>query len=135
MSKQKQVGSFTEAISEKNHQGDAISQITEENAAATNKSNGSIMHDSCLINTTEDAESETNAMDDSNEAETVDENPADVWDLKKILSKEEMEDLPRKCKEEDCNLLAAVVWVSGTGEQWHGCLDCQVSDFLHFSLF
>ena len=56
------------------------------------------------------------------------------WDLKKIMSVEELTKAPIKCKNEDCTLSSACVYVSNKGETWNTCLDCQVSLFLLHAL-
>lgn len=50
------------------------------------------------------------------------------WDLKKIISKQEITEFPIQCEDDGCKLYAAVVWVktNNPDEKWRGCLDCQV---------
>jgi len=52
----------------------------------------------------------------------------EAWDLKKILPVEEITKFPIQCDDEECNLLAAVVWTASKDptQKWRGCLDCQV---------
>jgi len=69
----------------------------------------------------------SNAEDGSAVTETTEEDAGDdAWDLKKVLPVEEITKFPIPCDEEECNLLAAVVWTSSKGpsEKWRGCLDC-----------
>ena len=74
----------------------------------------------------------SNANDGSAVTETAEEDALDdAWDLKKILPVEEITKFPIQCDEEECSLLAAVVWTSSKdpSEKWRGCLDCQVIIF------
>ena len=53
----------------------------------------------------------------------------EVWDLKKIMSIEDVtHECPIKCSHEDCPLPAAVAWVSDQkpNSKWYSCLDHQV---------
>lgn len=50
------------------------------------------------------------------------------WDMKKVYSIKDLNDLcPIKCSHDHCTLQAAVLYVSTeTSKKWHSCLDCQV---------
>ena len=59
-----------------------------------------------------------------------DEAAEEVWDLKKIMSIDDVtHECPIKCSHEDCPLPAAVGWVSNQNpnSKWYSCLDHQVS--------
>jgi hypothetical protein len=70
-----------------------------------------------------DEESEQNSDEDD------DEEPDALWDLKKIMSIDDiMHECPIKCSHKTCKLPAAAVWVCNAkpNENWYSCLDCQV---------
>lgn len=54
----------------------------------------------------------------------------EVWDLKTILSVQDITEKASKCSTDTCNLHAACIWVSNQApsEDWFTCLDCQVSE-------
>lgn len=58
--------------------------------------------------------------------------PSEVWDLKKILSLDDLtKDAAIKCSTDDCRLPACCIWVSNfmPTTKWYSCLDCQERDF------
>jgi hypothetical protein len=68
----------------------------------------------------------------SNETTLKEEEPQEVWDLKKILSFDDLnKDATIKCSTDDCLLPACCVWISNIAPttKWYSCLDCQGRDF------
>jgi hypothetical protein len=61
-----------------------------------------------------------------------DDGSAEIWDLKRVLSIEQItKECPVKCSTEECPLPACCVWVSSRAPttNWYSCLDCQANDF------
>lgn len=59
-----------------------------------------------------------------------DDEPEESWDIKKVMTMEELNGCTIKCATETCSLAAAVLYLSSGGERWYSCLDCQVSTVL-----
>eukprot|EP00980_Cylindrotheca_fusiformis_P023372 scaffold10429_cov126-Cylindrotheca_fusiformis.AAC.3 len=75
----------------------------------------------------------TTTATQSDEGSSNDGEPQEeVWDLRKILSFNDLnKDATIKCSTEDCLLAACSVWVSNLEPttKWYSCLDCQEQDF------
>jgi len=75
-----------------------------------------------------DAKEESNNKDET-AIDTLAAEVEEIWDLKQIIPKEEIEQFPVQCDEEGCTLLGAVVWTctkTTPHQKWRACLDCQV---------
>jgi hypothetical protein len=70
--------------------------------------------------------------DNSDNADEEGEQPADLWDLKKIYTtKDILKSNAVKCMGDKCCLVACSIWSSNLNpkEPWFSCLDCQENHF------
>ena len=72
------------------------------------------------------------ASETRNDEVHQDEEDAEIWTLKKILSYNDItKEGTIKCSTEDCTLPACSVWISNLAptKKWYSCIDCQENDF------
>jgi hypothetical protein len=101
-------------------EGDDLAVPQSDEAQDAQNSQESLESDCVARN---DEESEQNNDEDD------DEEPDALWDLKKIMSIDDiMHECPIKCSHKTCKLPAATIWVCSAkpNENWYSCLDCQV---------
>ena len=68
------------------------------------------------------------AKDDDEDEDEDEDEEGEAWDLRKVLTAEQITGECVMCDTQGCDLLAAVIYIS-TGkkpQKWRGCLDCQV---------
>jgi hypothetical protein len=107
----------------KENSSPAAPLVTQTQDEATQASKEPLSPATPMVTQTQDEATQ----EDADEAEEV-----ETWDLKKILS---FQDITKegtvKCSNEDCKLPACSVWISNLAPttKWYYCVDCQENDF------
>lgn len=118
----------TNATHDSTGDGNKDIEPTETNDTNISVSNerSNTLDEKCLGNENPSEDSIENIVQTTTEEE-------EVWDIKKILSINEItQECPIKCATESCRLPAALIYASNLApnDKWYTCLDCQVSKFV-----
>ena len=67
--------------------------------------------------------------EDGSRQDEAEDDDEEEWEVKKIMSIQDLKECPIVCSGESCRNVAAMIYVSNLAptEKWYSCLDCQVS--------